>query len=225
MDKIELSKKSAGERAVEFVRDGMILGLGTGSTAEYAIKKLAGRINKENLDIIGIPTSIKTEKLARKLGIKLSDLNEYPDVDMDIDGADEIDPEFNLIKGGGGAHTREKIVANASREFIVIADYTKMVNGLKYPVPVEVLSFCGRFVEIELGKLGGTPKFRHGFETDNGNIILDTEFTGFDPSKLEQRLNSIPGVIDNGIFSLRKPDRIVIGNGNNVKILESKLIK
>ena len=224
MDNIELSKKSAGEKAVEFISDGMIVGLGTGSTAEYAIKKLSQRIREENLDIIGIPTSIQTEKLAGKLGIKLSDLNEYPEIDVDIDGADEIDPEFNLIKGGGGAHVREKIVANASKEFIVIADHTKHVNGLRYPVPVEVLPFSWRLVEIRLECLGGIPRLRKKvkteFKTDNGNMIIDTEFAGFDPLKLEDKLNSIPGVVDNGIFSLRRPDKVIIGTGSDVKILE-----
>ncbi len=218
---LELSKKLAGEKAVDFVEDGNVVGLGTGSTTEYFIKKLAQRISDKGLDIIGIPTSKKTERLARKLGIRLSSLNEYPEIDVDIDGADEVDGDFNLIKGGGGAHTREKIVANASRKFIVVVDHSKKVERLgHFPVPVEVFRFCEKFVEIELGKLGGIPTLRKGFKTDEGNLVIDTRFNMDEPSILEDRINQIPGVIDNGIFSKRRPERVVVGYIDEVKILE-----
>lgn len=216
-----LSKKSAGEKAAEYVKDGMVVGLGTGSTAKYAIKKIGARIKDENLNIIGIPTSFATEKLAKEEGIPLSSLNEYPKVDLDIDGADECDKNFNLIKGGGGAHAREKIVAAASKEFIVVADITKKVSEVgKFPVPVEVLPLAVEFVKNELIKLGGDPDLRENFTTDNGNLILDTKFEIENPLDLEIKLNSIPGVVDNGIFAHRKPEKVIFANGEEVEILE-----
>lgn len=216
-----ISKKSAGEKAAEYVKDGMIVGLGTGSTVKYTIKKIAARIKEENLNIIGIPTSIATEKLAKEEGIPLSSLNEYPKVDIDIDGADECDKNFNLIKGGGGAHAREKIVAAASKEFIVVADSTKKVSELgNFSVPVEVLPLAVEFVKNELIKLGGDPDLRENFTTDNGNLILDTKFEIENPLDLEIKLNSIPGVVDNGIFARRKPEKVIFANGEEVEILE-----
>ena len=162
--KERLSKRSAGEKAAEYVKDGMVVGLGTGSTVEYTIKKIAARIREENLRITGIPTSIATEKLALDEKIPLASLNEHPVVDLDIDGADEVDGNFNLIKGGGGAHTREKIVASASKEFIVVAGSSKKVSRLgNFPVPVEVLPLAVEFVKSELIKLSGNPKLRENF--------------------------------------------------------------
>lgn len=216
---IELSKKTAAERAVEFIEDGMILGLGTGSTAEYAIKKIA----EEKLNIVAVPTSRRTEKLAKKLRIPLAKMDEYREIDMDIDGADEVDPEFNLIKGGGGAHTREKRIAERSKKFIVVVDHTKLVKRLgNFPVPVEVEPSRKDFVEEKLRELDGIPRLREDFITDNGNIIIDTRFDIENPRELEERLNSIPGVIENGIFSKRKPEIIIVGYGTEVKILKRK---
>jgi len=216
---IELSKKTAAERAVEFIEDGMIIGLGTGSTAEYAIKKIA----EKNLNIVAIPTSRGTEKLAEKLRIPLAKMDEYGEIDMDIDGADEVDPEFNLIKGGGGAHTREKRIAERSKNFIVIVDHTKLVKKLgNFPVPVEVEPSRKDFVEEKLRELDGIPRLRENFITDNGNIIIDTRFDIENPRELEEKLNSIPGVIENGIFSKRKPEIIIVGYGTEVKILKRK---
>ena len=216
---IELSKKIAAERAVEFVKDGMLVGLGTGSTAEYAIRKLA----KKNLDIIAIPTSKRTEKLAKKLKIPLAKMNEYREIDMDIDGADEVDPQFNLIKGGGGAHTREKRIAERAKVFIVIVDHTKLVKKLgNFPVAIEVESSKRNFVEEKLKKLGGIPRLRKNFITDSGNIIIDTRFDIENPYELEEKLDSIPGVIENGIFSKRKPEMVIVGYGTEVEILKRK---
>jgi ribose 5-phosphate isomerase A len=250
--KERLSKKSAGEKAAEYVKDGMVVGLGTGSTVEYTIKKIAARIREENLKITGIPTSIATEKLARDEKIPLSTLNDrfrvirgftshtskclngvkgniandseaYTEIDLDIDGADEVDGNFNLIKGGGGAHTREKIIASASKEFIVVAGSSKKVSRLgNFPVPVEVLPLAVEFVKSELIKLGGSPKLRENFTTDNGNHILDTKFEIKDPEKLETELNSIPGVVDNGIFAHRKPEKVIFADGDKIEILERK---
>ncbi len=221
---IEISKRVVGERAVEFVRDGMILGLGTGTTVRYFIEKLAEKIKKESLEIIAIPTSIETEKMADNLEIPLSNLNEYPEVDLDIDGADEVDLNFNLIKGGGGAHTKEKIVAMASKEFIVIVDKTKTVDRIgNTPVPIEVLSFSENFVRKEIQKLGGIARLREDFRTDNGNLILDVRFNIINPEKLEGDINNIPGVIENGIFANRRPEKIIVADGKKVRIMERDL--
>ncbi len=217
--KIGLSKKTAAEMAVDFIEDGMVIGLGTGSTAEYAIKRLA----EKNLDIIAVPTSRRTERLAGELGIPLASMNEYREIDVDIDGADEIDPDFNLIKGGGGAHTWEKRIAEKSNTFIVIVDHTKLVKKLgNFPVAIEVEPSERDSVEEELKHLGGIPELRKNFRTDNGNVIVDTKFDIKEPHELEERLNSIPGVIENGIFSKRKPEIVIVGYDKEVKILKRK---
>jgi ribose 5-phosphate isomerase A len=142
-------------------------------------------------------------------------LNEYPTVDLCIDGADQVDSKLNLIKGKGGAHTREKIVASSSKKFFVIVDYRKLTKRLNIPVPVEVLEFSRTFVEEKLQELGGKPKLRENFVTDNGNVILDTKFEYIEhPRELELKLNEISGVIENGIFSRRKPEKVIIGHEN-----------
>ncbi len=220
---IELSKKKAAEKATEYIQDGMVVGLGTGSTAEYFIKKLA----EKKLDIIGVPTSKKTEKLAKELGMSTTSLEECDrvdvDVDVDVDGADEIDPEFNLIKGGGGAHTSEKNVADKAKKFIIIADYTKTVKKLgDFPVAVEVKPSEKKSVTEELKALGGIPKERKGFITNRNNIIIDTKFNIKNPEKLEKQLNLIYGIIENGIFARRKPEIVIIGQGDNVKTIKRK---
>jgi len=222
-NKINEEKRIAAERAVGFVGDGMILGLGTGSTVEFALKKLSERIEDENLEIIGIPTSNATERRAGELGISLSTLDEHPEIDLDIDGADEVDKKFNLIKGGGGAHTREKVIAEASKEFIVIVDSGKVVERIgKFPVAVEVIPFSMGFVKKKLKELGGAPRLRGDFVTDNDNLILDTKFDYIrDPELMEKTLNNIAGVLENGIFAHRKPDKVIVGyaEGKKTKIL------
>ena len=216
-----VSKKSAGEKAAEYVKDGMVLGLGTGSTVRYFIEKLASRIKEEQIEVVGIPTSIATEKMARELGIPLVAIGQYEMIDLDVDGADEVDPRFNLIKGGGGAHTREKIVASASKNFIVIADAGKMVNRLgAFPVAIEVIPFAEDFVRKEMQSLGGLAKKREGFVSDNGNIILDVRFNIADPAGLEKDIKGIPGVLENGIFAKRRPEKVIVGEGTKIKILE-----
>ena len=209
----EASKKAAGEKAVGYVRDGMILGLGTGSTVRYFIEKLAAQIKEQGMDITAIPTSVASEKLANGQGIKLSTVNEHPKMDLDVDGADEVDPKFNLIKGGGGAHTREKIIASASKEFIVIVDRSKMVSRLgNFPVPVEVLPFSEKYVLGEIVAMGGLPHRRAGFVTDSGNIILDCRFNVIDPEKLETDLKCIPGVVEDGVFAKRRPEKVIVAD-------------
>ncbi len=211
-------KKNAGYRAAEYVEDGMVVGLGTGSTAKYAIEKIGKRKKEENLDIVGIPTSIRTEERAKKAGIEIVELDQADKIDLTIDGADEVDPKMNLIKGGGGALLREKIIAHNSRNYIVIVDPSKMVEvlGDSFDLPVEILALWQEGITDQIEGLGCKAELRkHGdsiYKTDNGNNILDCDFGKIkDPEKLSQKLDSIPGVIENGLF-LNMADKIIIGN-------------
>ncbi|MDQ1004635.1 ribose 5-phosphate isomerase A [Neobacillus niacini] len=198
-------KKVVGEKAVEYVKDGMVVGLGTGSTAFYFITKL-GELVQQGLSIKGVPTSKQTEKLASELGIPLVSFNEIEQIDLAVDGADEVDPELNLIKGGGGALLREKIIAKASKTFIVIADSHKNVDTLGFfPLPIEVVPYGFKMTMKHIRDLGSTTKLRqhqgNPFLTDNGNYIVDTSFQKIrQPKELEKNLNLIPGVVDSGLF-------------------------
>lgn len=221
MNKQDLSKKTAGYAAVEYVRDGMVVGLGTGSTVKYFVEGLAEKVREEEFDLTCIPTSVAVERLAVSLGLSVSNLVEHPRVDLDVDGADEVDPRFNLIKGGGGALTREKIVAESSEKFFVVVDESKIVRRLGvFPVAVEVLSFAEGKVVRELRDLGGFPRKREGFVSDNGNIILDVKFNIVCPEKLEEEINSLSGVVENGLFAKRKPEKVLVGVGGKVSLLE-----
>src|ERR1700691_4045221 len=177
----EKEKEIAGRAAAELVRGGDVVGLGTGSTAYFAVIALGERV-KLGLKIIGIPTSVHTGDLARSVGIPLTTLDDRPEIDITIDGADEVDPRLNLIKGGGGALTREKVIAAASKKMVVVADASKVVSVLgKFPLPVEVISFARTVVERKIVLLGGSPKLRtkpdgSPYLTDNGNPILDSGF-------------------------------------------------
>jgi len=215
-------KEAAAKSAVSLVEDGQIVGLGTGSTATFAIQEIARRVKDESLDILGIPTSIATERLARSLGIPLTTLEEHPRVDIDIDGADQVDAVLNLIKGGGGAHTMEKIVARHAVKFVVITDETKISDTLNIPIPVEVELKSWKSAAKELRELGGKPglriTYREPFITDNNNYILDCDFgTITNPEALEKDINSIKGVIDNGIF-VGLTSEVHIGTANGVTI-------
>jgi ribose 5-phosphate isomerase A len=223
----EQSKRTAALQALEYVKPGMKLGLGTGTTAGFFIEELA----KAKIDVTCVPSSKATETLARSLKLNVVDLNtalsaarigEIPQLNLCVDGADEADKKFNLIKGGGGALTREKVVASASKEFIVIIDDFKWVDKIgKYPLPVEVLPFAQKFVESEIKELGGTPKLREKFVTDNGNIILDVTGLDFsDPLDLEGMLNNIPGIVENGIFAIRNADIVIMGKGKEFRVFE-----
>jgi len=218
-------KKIAGEKAVEYVEDGMIVGLGTGSTVTYTIKKLAEEV-KKGLKITGIPTSLRTKKLATECGIPLATLDEYADIDLTIDGADEVDSNMNLIKGGGGALTREKIVAFHSKKEIIVIDESKIVKalGIDFPVPVEVVKYGWSATKKTLEELGCTTELRKIMDevylTDNANYIIDCDFGKIDdPEQLEQTINSIPGVVENGLF-IGLVDEVIAGSKQGVVTLE-----
>ncbi|MCU9612376.1 ribose-5-phosphate isomerase RpiA [Caldibacillus lycopersici] len=211
-------KQLVGEKAVEYVRDGMIVGLGTGSTAYYAIQKL-GQLVQAGLSIKGVPTSVQTENLAKELKIPLTTFTEVDYLDIAIDGADEVDQQQNLIKGGGGALLREKIIARAAKQFIVIADSSKMVNTLgTFPLPVEVTQFGHKVTKSHIEALGGKATLRQMdgeiFISDNGNYIYDVKFENImDAKELEQALNLIPGVVENGLF-VHMADKVITVDKN-----------
>jgi len=202
----ENEKELTGRAAAEMVRDGDIVGLGTGSTAYFTVIALGERV-KAGLKIIGIPTSVKTADLARSLGIPLTTLDEHPEIDITIDGADEIDPKLRMIKGGGGALLREKVVASASKKMVAVVDSAKTVSVLgKFPLPVEIIAFARAVVEKKMVALGGSPKLRtkadgSPYVTDNGNEILDCSFGKIaDPPALALILSNTPGIVEHGLF-------------------------
>ncbi|MDQ6660483.1 MAG: ribose 5-phosphate isomerase A, partial [Chloroflexota bacterium] len=216
----------AGEAAAQLIEDGMIIGLGTGSTAAQLIYSLAQRI-QAGLHIVGaVPTSQATADLASIQNIPLTTLDLHPQLDLAIDGADEIDGQLNLIKGGGGALLREKIVATAARRFVVIGDITKLVTrlGTKFPLPVETVPFAATPVLKQLQQLGATVQVRQledqTFITENGNVLLDCSFPNgiSDPAALHARIRNIIGVVDTGLF-LHMAERAIIGGPDGVKIL------
>ncbi|MDQ0114166.1 ribose-5-phosphate isomerase RpiA [Paenibacillus harenae] len=208
-------KKLAGEKAAEYVKNGMVVGLGTGSTVYWTIMKL-GELVRGGLQIQGVPTSRRTEELATELGIPLLDLAEVDEIDLTIDGADEADADLNLIKGGGGALLREKLVASASRRLLIVADESKWVPALgKFPLPVEVVPFGWELTRRQIGKLDCDPILRMADEapyvTDNGNYILDCHFGVIQGAeRLSAALNQLPGVVENGLF-VKMAERIVLG--------------
>lgn len=202
-----VEKQAVGEKAAEFVKDDMIVGLGTGSTVYYTILKLGERV-KSGLRIQGVPTSKETEKLARQVGIPLVTLADVNKLNLAIDGADEVDNQFSLIKGGGGALLREKMIAKASEQFIVVADSTKLVQTLgAFPLPVEMVRFGWEMTAKHIRDLGCVPRLRlledhTPFITDNGNYIIDCHFQEIKrPHELEVTLNMMPGVVENGLFN------------------------
>ena len=225
MKPLDEPKKRAAERALELVHDGQVIGLGTGSTAKFAIEGL-GRLVEKGLLVKGVPTSIATERMARELAIPLVDLNEASAIDITIDGADEVDPDFNMIKGGGGALTREKLVALASTRRVILVDETKLVSklGQSRQLPVEVLPFAWTLSARLLTDLGSVTTIRDQggmpFVTDNGNYILDCAFGPIDdPAALEKRIKLLPGVIECGLF-IGIADTLVIGFDDKVETRE-----
>lgn len=219
-------KKKVGYRAAELVKDGDIVGLGTGSTTHYFIEKLGKRIKEEEMEIKGIPTSYQSFLLAKDSGITITTLEEYS-IDIAVDGADEVDNQLNLIKGGGAAHTLEKIVDESADRFVVIVDDSKIVETLgKFPVPLEVIPEARRTVSDHVKKYNGIPVLRMAERkdgpviTDNGNFILDVNFGSVeDPEYLEKELNSIPGVVENGIFA-GIVDEVIVGTKEGLKNLK-----
>ncbi len=221
----EQQKKIAAEKATEEVRNGMVVGFGTGSTVYYALLKL-GVMVRDGLNIIGIPTSDGTEKIATEQGIPLSTLAVHPTIELTIDGADEVDAHLNLIKGGGAALVREKIIANASKRILIVVDESKVsrVLGTSFALPVEIVRFGWEATQREVNKVCGKSDLRGGIEdpliTDNGNYILDCHFDGIlEPEKIELQLNNIPGVVENGIF-VDRADKVIIGTPSGIKYME-----
>lgn len=215
----------AAYKAADEINDGQVVGLGTGSTTHYFIEKLAWRIKEENLDILGVPTSYQSFFLARDLNIPLTSLEEQ-EVDVAVDGADEVDKDLNLIKGGGAAHTLEKIVDYAADRFIVVVDGSKMVDQLgNIPVPLEVIPSALRTIINTLQELGATAQIRMARNkdgpiiSDHGNLIVDADFGLLDhPLKLEKQLNSIPGVVENGIFS-NAVDLLIVAQTQGIEMI------
>ncbi len=213
-------KQKVGQAAVDYIVSGMVVGLGTGSTAVWAVRRLAERLRRRTLrDILAVPTSRETEQEARRLEIPLTTLETHPQVDVVIDGADEIDPDLNLIKGGGGALLREKIVAQAGRRLIIVADASKLSSrlGVRWALPVEVIPFGWKAQQSYLEDLGATVDLRHDtnhipFKTDQGNYILDCRFGPIhDASELAQKIKMRTGIVEHGLFLRMATDLIVAG--------------
>ncbi len=219
------AKQLVGEKACDFLSDGMTIGLGTGSTAFYAIQKV-GQLVKEGMSIKAVPTSKATEELAQQLNIPLIDVNKVRSIDLTIDGADEFDKNKQLIKGGGGALLREKIIASITKEFICIADYSKKSDFLgSFALPVEVTPFASELTASLLSDLGCLVSFRMNddklFLTDNQNYIVDCKFNKIEnPESLSIQINSLPGVVENGLFVNIAKKIICTNESGKLEIIE-----
>ena len=214
-------KQAVAEAAVEQIRDGMVLGLGSGSTAALMIQALGAKLRRGELnDIVGVTTSFQGEVLAAELGIPLKSLNAIDRIDLAIDGADEVDPSFQLIKGGGACHVQEKLVARRADRFVVVVDSTKLVDTLNlgFLLPVEVLPGAWRQVQGQLKEMGAEAQLRMAVRkagpvvTDQGNVVLDAKFAGgiTNPAALEKEINNLPGVLENGLF-VDITDQVLVG--------------
>lgn len=217
-------KKAAGERATEFIEEGMVIGLGSGSTVYWALKKL-GEMIEQGLNVKGIPSSLRTKEWAEEFNIPLTDFSEVQHINIAIDGADEIDPDFNMIKGGGGALLREKIIDAHADKLIIIADESKMVEGLgEFPLPIEVLPFGWQLAAGKITELGAKLVLRKRdgsvFISDNGNYILDCAFKTIpDPAHLHKVLKQLPGVVETGLF-IGMANVVIISGTDGIKVLE-----
>jgi ribose 5-phosphate isomerase A len=211
-------KKAVAAAAIEYIKPGMIVGVGTGSTANYFIDELA-RI-KGQIETTVASSEASADRL-KSHGIPVEDLNMVDEIAVYVDGADESNKYLHLVKGGGGALTREKIVAAVAKQFVCIADESKLVDILgKFPLPIEVIPMARSYVARELVKLGGQPVYREGFVTDNGNVILDVHnMEIMNPVELEQTLNNIVGVVTNGLFAARPADVLLLGTPEGVKTI------
>ncbi|MGE3536113.1 MAG: ribose-5-phosphate isomerase RpiA [Candidatus Tectimicrobiota bacterium] len=222
----ERLKQLACQQAVQEVRGGMILGLGTGSTASYFVQEL-GRLVQDGLQVLGIPTSIRTAQLATQLGIPLTTLEAHPRLDLAVDGADEVDAQLNMVKGAGGALLREKIIAASAQRFVIVVDDSKIVTtlGERYPIPVEVVPFGLTPATRAIEALEAQVTLRRQADgqpwvSDNGNLLLDCHFASTaEPQRLQQQLLNIPAVVDTGLF-LNMADRVIVGQPDGVRIME-----
>ena len=208
-------KQAAAEAALDFIESGEILGVGTGSTTNFFIDALV--TVKGKIDGVVSSSEASSERL-RAIGLPVLDLNRTGDLSLYVDGADEATKHLHLIKGGGGALTREKIVASASRRFVCITDQSKLSNHLgSFPLPVEVIPMAQSLVARKIIAMGGQPELRAGFTTDNGNLILDVKNLDLtDPSSMEAKLNLLAGVVDNGLFAVRRADVLLVGTSHGV---------
>lgn len=211
-------KRAAAEAALEYVESGTVIGIGTGSTANHfiaALGKIKGKIDG------AVASSIATEEGLKRIGIRVLTLNSTGDLPLYVDGADEANAHLHLIKGGGGALTREKIIAAASAKFVCVADDSKLVDILgTFPLPVEVIPMAQSYVARQISKLGGQPILREDFTTDNGNLILDIKgLEILNPVELEQQLNQITGVVTNGLFAQKPADVLLLGGDSGVRTI------
>ena len=221
---IDEAKRLAGIEAAKFIDSGMKVGLGTGSTVKHTVIELGRRVNEENLQIVGVPTSVATEKLALDVGIPLVELSQIEHLDIVIDGADEYDPNFQLIKGGGACHVREKLVASKANQLLIVVDETKLVQNLNqsFPLPVEVLPNAWKQVQELISEMNGSSTLRMATKkagpvvTDQGNLILDVLFNDGikNPKDIEMSINNIPGVLENGLF-VDLTDKVLVGKIEN----------
>ncbi len=219
----DLYKKAAAEQAVEYVEDGMVLGLGSGTTVYWLLKRL-GELVDQGLNIKGIPSSLRTAGWAKEFGIPLTDFSEVETLDLAIDGADEIDPAFQLTKGGGGSLVREKLVNAHAKQVIIIADQSKMVDRLgKFPLPVEVLQFAWQRTADKIEALGAKPVLRERedevFVSNNGNYILDCAFESIeDPRALHNQLKLLLGVVETGLF-IDMTDKVILAGPDGAQVI------
>ncbi|WP_053218684.1 ribose-5-phosphate isomerase RpiA [Virgibacillus senegalensis] len=224
LNNTEELKKKAGKKAVDYIEDGMTIGLGSGSTVYWMMKQLGERI-AQGLQVRGVPSSVRTEAWARKFGIPLAYFSEVNRLDLAIDGADEVDPDFQLIKGGGGSLLREKLVADAAKKLIIIVDESKQVQKLgNFPLPVEVVRFGWENTARKLSALGCNPKLRkvegEAFVSNNDNYILDCSFDDLSkPKEIHQRLKLTLGVVETGLF-IGMTNKVIVGRKRCVEVLE-----
>ena len=223
MDKAQQDalKKAAGIEAAKLIQNGMIAGLGTGSTVRFLVDELGRRVKEEGLEFTGVTTSRRTQEQAEGYGIKIVNIDDVDHIDVTIDGADEVDKNFNGIKGGGAALLWEKIVATNSNKIVWIVDESKVVDTIgKFPLPVEVIPMAASQVIRAFAKLGGVGKVREGVTTDNGNIIVDvTGLTITQPAQFESDINQIPGVVTVGVFARNRAQVCLLGTPEGVKTL------
>jgi ribose 5-phosphate isomerase A len=219
-------KKAVGEFAADLVKDGMVVGLGTGSTVAWTIQRV-GKMVEDGLDILCVATSYQAEALAISCGIPMTSLSQHPLLDLAIDGADQIDRNLVTIKGGGAAHFREKVVSASAKRFVIVADSSKYVNALDAPIPLEVLPLAAKLVERRVRELGGTPILRQAMMkdgpviTDNGNFLIDADFGIIeDPARLAFLLCAVPGVVEHGLFD--NVDQLLVAKEGTIEVVDRR---